>query len=716
MKHSVTDLPSRWLRIFLPLIIVLIWLSLGGIGGPYFGKISQVSSNNLTDFLPGSADATKVQQLSADFRQSSNIPAVIVIESQQKLSAMQLVALGQAQKNLSKIAGVDGRISPVIPAQDGKAAEIVALLDTHKEVSTVVGLMHTGLKQDIPGDLGFYVAGPAGFTSDLSKAFAGIDGLLLLVALVVVFLILLLVYRSVVLPLIVLLTSIFALSASILLIWWLAHWNVVQINGQVQGILFILVIGATTDYALLYASRFKEALRHTQSTIAATQSALKGSLEPILASGGTVIAGLLCLLLSDLNSNKFLGPVAAIGIVFAMTAALSLLPSMLLLLGRKAFWPVAPHFEGDIQPVELPLPSTGVWAGLARLVDRQPRALWVAILLLLVMASINVSNFKAAGIANSALIVGPSEYRSGQEALSRHFAGGSGDPAIIIISSNKTDQAVGVIESTGGIGRVDAMSQDSPSGTVPLGENKVRFGPLASATPTIINQRVMLQATLNNEPDSSKAELTITRLRTNLMSVDSSALVGGSTAASIDTKVAAVHDRNTIIPVALIVITIILMFLLRAMIAPLILIGTTIVSFLATLGVGALFFNGVLHLPGSDPSVPLYAFIFLVALGIDYNIFLMTRVREEALRHGTREGILRGLIVTGGVITSAGVVLAATFAALSVIPILFLLQIAFLVSFGVLLDTLIVRSILVPAILVDLGPISWWPSALRHKP
>jgi RND superfamily putative drug exporter len=224
----------------------------------------------------------------------------------------------------------------------------------------------------------------------------------------------------------------------------------------------------------------------------------------------------------------------------------------------------------------------------------------------------------------------------------------------------------------------------------------------------------MLRATLTDAADSADAEQTIRELRDAVHAVDEAALVGGVTALALDTDDTAIRDRTVIIPVVLLVILVILILLLRSLIAPLVLIGSVIVSFAAALGVSALVFEGVFGFPGADPSVPLFGFVFLVALGVDYNIFLMTRVREESLRHGTREGVLRGLTVTGGVITSAGIVLAATFAALGVIPILFLAQIAFIVAFGVLLDTLIVRSLLVPAAIYDLGRFSWWPSRLSR--
>ena len=714
-KSANDDSPSKWLRLGIPIILAVVWLALGGLGGPYFGKIEEVSTNNLTDFLPSSAEATKVQDIATNFRDTNAIPAIVIVESKKdQLSAEELAWGNELQQKLTRVSGVNGQVSPLVPSQDNKAFQIVALIDTSQEIKEMVEEIRAEVKSNAPQQVRTYVAGPAGFAADLTEAFSGIDGLLLIVALVVVLVILLTVYRSPLLPLIVLLTSILALAASVFIVWWLAKWNIVQLNGQVQGILFILVIGAATDYSLLYVSRFREALRHTPTAFNAAVAALKGSLEPILASGGTVIAGLMCLLLSDLNSNKFLGPVSAIGIVMAMMAALTLLPSMLIITGKFAFWPFQPKYKPEAKHQAEGV--VGIWAKLANVVDQKPRALWLAVTVILLICAYGVTQFKANGVPQSQIIIGESESRSGQEALARHFPAGSGSPVIIVTDVDSIEPVVAEVEQAEGIASVEAVSNNSPSGTVPLGKNKIPFGPLAAATPAQVDSKVLLQATLQDRPDSIEAESVVQYLRATLPQLDSGALVGGATATDIDTGVASERDRNIIIPMVLLVITLILMLLLRSIVAPIVLVLTTVLSFAATLGVGAIVFNNLWSMPGADPSVPLYAFIFLVALGIDYNIFLMTRVREETIVAGTRLGVKKGLIITGGVITSAGLVLAATFAALSVIPILFLTQIAFLVAFGVLLDTFVVRSILVPAIIRDFGSISWWPSSLRHRP
>ncbi|WP_260154617.1 efflux RND transporter permease subunit [Curtobacterium sp. PhB137] len=694
----------------LPALVIVAWLAIASVGGPYFGKISEVSTNDQTSFLPASADATKVQERSSEFRQESGAPAIIVLERDGGMSSSDLTAAKDLATQLGDRDDVEA-VSPVIPSEDGDAVEIVATLTTAADTGDAVEAIRADVDDALPSGVSGYVTGPAGFTADLTEAFAGIDGLLLGVALAAVFVILIIVYRSPLLPILVLGTATFALCASILVVWWLAKADIVTVNGQVQGILSILVIGAATDYALLYTARFREALRDHRTGWGATKAALRGSLEPILASGGTVIVGVLCLLLSDLNSNKALGPVAAIGIAFSLLAALSLLPALLLAFRRAAFWPLRPAY-GSAHPVLTGPDARGIWARVGRLVAKRSRVVWIVCTVGLLAMGTGLVGLKADGVPQSDLVIGASQARDGQDVLADHFPGGSGSPAQVIGSERDLDALVDAVTGVDGVDGVVAAAKDAPSGTVPVTGDSTSSG--GAAAPTVSRGDVLLEATLSDPADSDAAEQTVRDLRTAVERVDPGAIVGGVTATAVDTNDTGIRDRTLIIPVVLVVILLILMLLLRSVVAPLVLIGSVIVSFAAALGVGALVFDHVFHFPGADPSVPLYSFVFLVALGVDYNIFLMTRVREEALRHGPHEGVLRGLGVTGGVITSAGVVLAATFAALGVIPILFLVQIAFVVAFGVLLDTIVVRSLLVPAIAYDLGRRAWWPSRLSR--
>ena len=728
------DVPTRWLRIGIPVLLVLIWLVGGSIGGPYFGKVDEVATNDQSSFLPSSAEATQVQERLADFTGGDTIPAVVVVTGDGALTDAQLSDIDELATSLGEVAGV-GEISPALPSDDGEAVQLFVPIDSSGDVGETVAAVREVIADDLPAGLDAWVTGPAGFTADLVAGFLGIDGLLLGVALGAVFIILVIVYRSPLLPILVLLTSTFALCVALLTVWWLAKAGVFVLNGQVQGILFILVIGAATDYALLYVARFREAIGRGEARWKATTSAWRGAFEPILASGGTVIAGLLCLLLSDLATNRALGPIASIGIVFAVLSALTFLPALLALTGRVAFWPFIPKPGARTDPGDAAealvtdphAPVKGFWSRQARLIARHARPVWIVTTVVLIAAAAGVLQLKADGVPQCDLVLGASEARDGQDVLAQHFAAGSGSPAYVIVPEDRVADAVQVLTDAEGIDSIAAVSQDAASGQIGVALDggdvvyTVAGPPQASGapapTPTVADGDVLLVATLADEADSLAAEDAVRSLRTALADElgAGTTFVGGPTAIDLDTNDTSIRDRTVIIPVILVVILVILMLLLRAVVAPLLLIASVILSFGSALGVSALIFNHVFDFPGADPAVPLYGFVFLVALGVDYNIFLMSRVREESLRHGTRPGILRGLVATGGVITSAGLVLAATFAALGVIPILFLAQLAFIVAFGVLLDTFVVRSLLVPAAAYDLGRVIWWPSKLSRS-
>jgi len=689
----------KYIRVLIPSLLIIVWFAVAGIGGPYFGKISEVASNDQSTFLPSSAESTQVNEELKKFQDQQSIPAIIVFTDAKdtSLSKEAVSEIKESTAPLAKLEGATGDISPPVVSEDGKAAFVIVNMESSAEYKDFTADIN---KELTTANLStnYAVTGPVGFLNDLGGAFAGIDGILLGVALAVVFVILLIVYRSPVLPFIVLINSMFALCGAILVVFYLAKAGFIALNGQVQGILFILVIGAATDYALLYVARYREELTRHEKPYQAILASWKRSLEPIVAAGGTVIAGLLCLLLSDLNSNKALGPVGAIGIALAIIATLTLLPSLLLVWGRKAFWPRSPKYIKEEKTLEIP--KTGLWPRVAHFVAAHSRSIWIVTTLVLIVMAAGLIQLKANGVAQSDLILGSSEARDGQETIDAHFPGGSGTPAYIIVAEGELTKTLEAVKADEGVATASARTSSPYQ--------------MPNAAPKVVDGEVLIEATLQDTADSEAAQNTIVRLRDEVHAIDKSSRVGGTAAVQLDTRTSAEHDRAVVIPAVLIVITIILMLLLRSVLAPLILLVTTMLSFAATLGVSALVFNGIFGFPGADPSVVLYGFIFLVALGIDYNIFLMTRVREESLRIGTRKGMMIGLIVTGGVITSAGIVLAATFAALAVIPILFLVQLAFVVAFGVLLDTIVVRSLLVPALVHDIGNRVWWPSK-KHK-
>ncbi|WP_051109410.1 MMPL family transporter [Promicromonospora sukumoe] len=708
----MTSRVPRWLRVMLPAVLILVWLVGASVGGPFFGRIDEVSSNDRTAYLPETAEATEVQERLSGFTEGDAIPALVIFVSPDELSDDDLTAIGDSLTAVADLDVVDGDVSPAIPSDDGVAAQAFVPLSGDADVGEATAELREVLAEDLPDGVDLYVTGPAGFSSDLVAAFAGIDGLLLGVALAAVLVILIIVYRSLLLPLAVLATSMFALCVALLTVWHLANSGVLLLSGQTQGILFILVIGAATDYALLYVARFREELLHTPDKWTATLRALRGSVEPILASGGTVIAGLLCLLFSELRSNSTLGPVAAVGIAFSMLAALTLLPALLLAFGRAAFWPRRPVY--DPAAAESGALETGLWGRVSRAIRARPRTIWITTAAVLALGCVGITQLQASGVPQSELVLGSSEARDGQERLAEHFPAGSGSPVYVIAPQDDLQRAADVLLADDGIEGV-AVTADTPSNTATVTEDGVQpFGPPGSPAPepVVSDGAVLLQGTLGDAADSLAAEETVRDLRAAYADELPAALVGGESATDLDTNDASIRDRTVIVPIVLLVILVILMLLLRAVLAPVLLILTTVLSFGTAMGVSALVFNDVLGFPGADPAVPLFGFVFLVALGIDYNIFLMTRVREESLVHGTREGVLRGLRLTGGIITSAGLVLAATFTALAVIPVLFLVQLAFIVAFGVLLDTFLVRSLLVPALTYDIGRAVWWPSKL----
>jgi len=630
---------------------------------------------------------------------------------------MQPQALAAYAKLGQKLQEVDGIQKPAnattstvigpIPSQDKKAVEFIVPISDTKNLKKVVASLQSTVDGDLAQGTKVYITGPAGLTNDLTKAFGGIDGILLYVAVGAVFLILLIVYRSIILPFIVLLTSVFALCAAILVVYWLAKWNWIQLNGQSQGILSILVIGAATDYSLLLVARYREAFEHVSSKWDAMRVAIRSSFEPILASATTVIVALLCLLLSDLNSNRSLGPIAATGIVFAFLATMTFLPALLVIFGRGSFWPYLPTFSA-VERVHDKIKTgterlTGIWKHLGNFVIGRHRMIWIVTTILLLAASLGIMQLRANGVPQTKVILSQSDAVDGQDVLARHFDAGSGSPVVVIVPQSKVQTAIETLKAHEDITTVTPYARMSS----PFMQSAV--------TPVVVNGHVLINATLKSASDSDQAESTVRQLRAELTKVDRAIVVGGVTATAIDTNDTAQRDLVKIIPVVLTVILIILMLLLRSILAPILLILTVILSFAATMGLSALVFNHIFMFPGADASVPLFGFVFLVALGIDYNIFLMTRVREEANVIDTRPGIIQALGKTGGVITSAGVVLAATFAALGIIPILFLVQIAFIVSVGVLIDTIIVRSLLVPALMYDIGRYIWWPSKLFKK-
>ncbi|MFZ2511074.1 MAG: MMPL family transporter [Gordonia sp. (in: high G+C Gram-positive bacteria)] len=694
----------------LPAIAVLLWLGIGGITGPLAGKLNQVTTTDASAFLPASAESTRVAEQLPAFIDTGFFPAIIVAErtGAAGLTAGDLAWLSQATAPLAGAPGFGPSFSPVLPAPDGAAAEQFLPISTDGKPKATIGELRAVLANP-PSGLIVAVTGPAAQAADLSSAFAGIDGLLLLVAGSLVLLILIIVYRSPILPIVVVLSALLALALSCGIVYWLTRAGALELNGQSQGILFILVFGAATDYALLLVARYREELAAHDDADRALWRAWRATLPPIAASAGTVILGVLCLLLSDLNSTRSLGPIAAVGIASSLLASITFLPAVLALFGRTAFWPRRPHPEVTSTSTELSTSTSTelstststelsnqsthrIWQRVANFVSGAPRKVWAVTLLVLIVGAVFAPMFRSDGVATNDFFLGQVESVDGAAIHAKHFDAGSGTPTWLLVPSTEATEAAAVARQTPGVSAAEILTEE--------------------AVPVVHDGRSAVQVTLTATADSLAAQDTIVRLRDGLRAIPG-AEVGGATAVDLDTRQTAARDRNVVIPAVLVVVLAVLILLLRSLAAPALLLATTVLSFATTLGIAALLFNGPFGFPGADPTVPLFAFVFLVALGIDYNIFLMTRAREEAKVHGTRRGMVIALTTTGGVISAAGIVLAATFAALAVIPLLFLVQIAFLVAVGVLIDTLIVRSLLVPAVTLDVGPPIWWPAQFR---
>ncbi|MGZ4470057.1 MAG: MMPL family transporter [Nocardioidaceae bacterium] len=695
-SHSTRS--KRWV---LPAVVVLLWLFVGGPLGTYAGKLSQVQKNDNAAFLPKSAESTQVLDTFRGFVGAQSVPATVVFARTGGLTPADKQTVAAYAKRFATVKDVNGGgINPPTYSRDGAAAEVVVPITATDGDRIVAAVKHIrAVTAHPPAGLLVLVGGQGGILGDFIKAFGAIDGILLVVAVVVVLLILLVVYRSPVLPFVVLLSAVLGLGVASAVVYALAKSGLLDVNGQSQGILFILAVGAATDYSLLLVSRFREELRDTESKYDAMRRAYRAAFEPIVASGITVILGLLCLLLSDLSSLKGLGPVGALGVAAAMFSSLTLLPAAMVLLGRAAFWPFLPRFGSEHTDTK------GVWGRVARLVGRRARPIWVVTALVLAGFAGFLPTLNENPVPQTDLFLTRVDSVKAQDVLDKHFKADTASPAIVVVPQDKLQQVLKVAGAHAGVAAngVTYLPAGPPTGQAP-------------PAPKVVNGKAIALVTLAAPADSAAATATVKSLRTDLRAVDPAIEVGGNTAIQIDTRATIDSDRARVIPSILLVIFVVLALLLRSLVAPVLLLVANVLSFGATLGISALLFNHVFDFPASDPSTSLIGFVFLVALGIDYSIFLMTRVREEARRQGTHPGVLKGLSVTGGVITSAGVVLAATFAALSVVPILFLAQIAFIVSFGVLLDTFVVRSLLVPALAYQLGPRVWWPSRLWHTP
>ncbi|GAB1693711.1 MMPL family transporter [Krasilnikovia sp. M28-CT-15] len=671
---------GRWTK----WLVLALWIVVLAVAGPLAGKLTGVQKNDNSAWLPGNAESTQAADLQKRFQPDDIAPAVIVYERPAGIVAADQAKAARDAQALAKVSGVTGKVIGPVPAQDGKALQIIVPIKVDAEgwqkIVDVVAEVKAITEAD-PNGLAVYLTGPAGNAADSGKAFEGIDSTLLYTTLAIVAIILLITYRSPVLWLLPIISAGVALTTAQAVIYLLAKHTGLVVNAQSAGILTVLVFGAGTDYALLLVARYREELRRHTDRHEAMALALHRAGPAIIASAATVAIGMSCLTLAQMNATSGLGPVAAIGITVGLLVMITLLPAVLVIFGRWLFWPARPSY-GTAEPT-----ATGLWARLGTRIALRPRLVWIVTAAALGAMALGLFQLDAKGLATADTFVSKPPSVTGEEALARHFPAGQGQPVVVIGKATTAAQLRQALAGTEGV--ADA------------------------AEPVVKGDLAAIEGTLRDAPDSGRARATIDRIRAAVHAVPGAdAKVGGITAMTLDMNRANDHDNRLIIPLVLVVVLVILGILLRAVIAPVILMATVVLSFAAALGVSALIFRHVFGFAGEDSSFPLYVFVFLVALGIDYNIFLMTRVREEAHHHGTRRGALIGLAATGGVITSAGIVLAGTFAALASLPLVAFAEIGFAVAFGVLLDTLIVRSVLVTAITLDLGRWMWWPSKL----
>ncbi|MFF8770246.1 MMPL family transporter [Kitasatospora sp. NPDC015120] len=682
--RKLAELPcgrrSKW-------VVLALWLVLLVVAGPLAGKLTDAEDNQASSWLPGNAESTRVLNEQRAFQPVDTAQAVVVYVRDTGITPADRAEAARDAAAFATAPHVLGRITGPVESADGRALQTIVPVDIGtggwQDLRPAVDSLRATAAADSLG-MTTHVTGPAGIGADQAEAFAGIDSTLLAATVSVVIVLLLLTYRSPVLWALPLFSAAGALVVAQAVIYLLADHAGLTVNAQSAGILIVLVLGAGTDYALLLTARYREELRRHEDRHEAMAFALHRAGPAILASSATVVVSMLCLLVAEMNSTSGLGPVCAIGVLVALAAMLTLLPALLVIAGRWVFWPVRPAF-GTPEPTR-----TGRWAHVGAWIGRRPRKVWTGTALALAVCCVGLVSLDATGLSTAGTFTGRPDSVVGQEVLAEHFPAGTGAPLT-------------VVSAAGEAGAVRAVTQRTP-------------GVAGTTEPVTHEDRAMFQATLTDPPDSGPAEDTVDRLRTAVHAVPGAdAEVGGSTAVILDAGRAASADNRTIIPLVLGVVLVILALLLRAVTAPLVLIATVVLSYAAALGISAFVFAHVFHFEGQDNAFPLFVFVFLVALGIDYNIFLMTRVREEAARHGTRRGAVAGLAATGGVITSAGLILASTFAVLGTLPIVGFAEIGFAVALGVLLDTLVVRSVLVTALTLDLDHRMWWPSRLSRQ-
>ena len=636
------------------------------------------SSGSAPNSLPDDAESARVAELQREFPDGDVLPAIAVVERDGGLTPQDREYVGTLSERWAQ--EVEGEPSPPVPSEDGEA--VIVSIPVSGEVSGLdLGEVVEDLRaavEDPPEGLTVELTGGAAFAADTASAFEGANLRLLLVTAAVVAVLLVLTYRSPVLWLVPLVVIALADRTAASLTELVASWAGTELDGSTSGITSVLVFGAGTNYALLLVSRYREELRRRPEHREALAAAVRGSAEAILASNLTVVLALLVLLTSVAPNSQSLGVSAAIGLVVALLFALFALPAALSLFGRGLFWPFVPRpgtAEGE----------GGAWLAIARRVVRRPGTVLVASLVVLGVLATGLLGVRV-GLSTADQFRVEAESVDGLETLSEHYPSGASSPVTVIADADRTEQVVATVAD------VDGVVEARPAGTSGTG-------------------LVQVQATLDSAPATDRSIEAIREMRSSLDRVEGAdALVGGSVAEDLDARDGAERDLMVVVPLILLVVLVVLLAVLRAVVTPFVLIGINVLSTTAALGAGVWVSEHVFGFPALDVSVPLYVVLFLVALGIDYTVFLVLRAREEAATHGTVEGMVRSVGVTGGVITSAGIVLAAVFAVLGVLPLITLTQVGVIVGLGILLDTFLVRTVVVPAVFALVGDRIWWPA------
>ncbi|KQS22844.1 MMPL family transporter [Frigoribacterium sp. Leaf186] len=644
--------------------------------------------------VPETSQSAEVTELLRQFPSADTTVGIVVFtHGGERLDATDLATVDARAAALAELSTTPRAVTPQVSA-DGTAALVAVPLDaatTDDDVAGTATALRDAASADLPSGLDALLTGPVGFQDDVANSFAGADVRLLLVTVVVVAVLLIVTYRSPVLWIVPLAVVGAADALAGRVAAAVAEPLGISLDASISGILSVLVFGAGTNYALLLVARYREELLSQPDRHRAMRTAVTSAGPAIAASGGTVALSLLTLLLASLSGNRALGLACAVGVVVAIVFALVALPAALVVCGRGLFWPFVPRASSSEAADTAggaphhAAPRRGFWDRLGRGVRRRPAIVAVSAVAGVAVLCLGLSGY-AVGLSQTDQLLGDPDSVVAQRVIDESFSAGLTSRTTVLAPSAVADEATALASGTQG---VDTATAGETAGGL---------------------TRVDLQ--LSAEPESDAAFATIERLRTGYADAGgrlADALVGGSDATAFDTKVAAQADVDLIAPIILAIVFVILALLLRSLVAPVLLIASVLATFFASLGASTWLFQNVLGFPALDTAVTLYAFLFLVALGVDYNIFLTTRAREEGLVHGTHEGMVRALASTGAVITSAGVLLAAVFAVLGVLPVVALTQVGVIVCIGVLLDTLVVRTVLVPALVFLTGDAFWWP-------